>query len=182
MAAFAKRSDGLVVDLTPNLSFTNVIPWEVPPGNWTLMYMVEKRAEYYIDAIDPEATAEFLRIGYEPYLEALEQAGVEPGQMPGFYTDEPAMHYYVTAHDNPIVPWTRSMFGRFYARHGYDLRRRLPDLFFDVNPDSARVRHDFYTALSEFYADAFYRQIHEWCRARTCCSPATCSTRSGCAG
>src|SRR5213082_2753804 len=51
VAAFAKRSDGLVVDLTPNLSFTNVIPWEVPPGDWTLMYMVEKRAEYYIDAI-----------------------------------------------------------------------------------------------------------------------------------
>jgi hypothetical protein len=164
VAAFAKRSDGLVVDLTPNLSFTNVIPWEVPPGDWTLMYMVEKRAEYYIDAIDPEATAEFLRIGYEPYLEALERAGVEPGQMPGFYTDEPAMHYYVTAHDNPIVPWTRGMFRRFHERCGYDLRRRLPDLFFDISADSARVRHDFYTALSEFYADAFYRQIHEWCR------------------
>jgi hypothetical protein len=164
VAAFAKRSDGLVVDLTPNLSFTNVIPWEVPAGDWTLMYVVEKRAEYYIDAIDPEATAEFLRIGYQPYLEALERAGVKPGQMPGFYTDEPAMHYYVTAHDNPIVPWTRGMFRRFHERCGYDLRRRLPDLFFDISADSARVRYDFYTALSEFYADAFYRQIHDWCR------------------
>src|SRR4051794_1240398 len=166
VAAFAMGSDGQIVDLTPNLSFSNVIPWEVPPGDWTLMYIVEKRAEYYIDALDPEATAEFLRIGYEPYMEALDKAGVEPGQMPGFYTDEPAMHYFVTARDNAIVPWTKDMFRRFHERHGYDLRRRLPDLFFNVSGDSGRVRHDFYTALSEFYADAYYRQIHEWCRAR----------------
>src|ERR671931_1787937 len=55
------------------------------------------------------------------------------------------------------------MFRRFYRRTGYDLRRRLPDLFFDVSPDSARVRHDFYTAITDFYSDAYYRQIHDWC-------------------
>ena len=136
VAAFAKRSDGLVVDLTPNLSFTNVIPWEVPPGDWTLMYMVEKRAEYYIDAIDPEATAEFLRIGYEPYLEALERAGVEPGQMPGFYTDEPpctTTSRRTTTRSCPgrgdVPPLPRAL--RLH------LRRRLPDLFFDISADSA---------------------------------------------
>jgi hypothetical protein len=161
VAAFAIGSDGEVLDLTPNLSFTNVIPWEIPPGNWTLMYIVEKRAEYYIDALDPESTAEFLRLGYEPYAAALDP--LDPEQVPGFYTDEPAMHYFLTAQSNPIVPWTKDMFRRFYRRTGYDLRRRLPDLFFDVSPDSARVRHDFYTAITDFYSDAYYRQIHDWC-------------------
>ena len=56
------------------------------------------------------------------------------------------------------------MFRRFRERNGYDLRPRLPDLFFDVSPDSARIRHDFYTTLTAFYADAYYRQIHDWCR------------------
>jgi hypothetical protein len=163
VAAFALAEDGRVVDLTPNLSFENVIPWEVPPGNWRLMYMVEKRADYYIDALDPEATAEFLRIGYEPYVETVGHK--MPFPMVGFYTDEPAMHYYVTGADNPIVPWTRDMFGRFSERNGYNLRPRLPDLFFDVSPDSARIRHDFYTTLTAFYSDAYYRQIHEWCQA-----------------
>jgi hypothetical protein len=163
VAAFAlSRETREVRDLTRNLSFGNVIPFEAPPGNWTLMYFVEKRAEYYIDALDPEATAEFLRRGYEPYVERL--APLDTEQMPGFYTDEPAMHYYVTARDNPIVPWTKDMFRRFYEHCGYDLRRRLPDLFFDVGPDSARVRHDFYNAITDFYADAYYRQIHDWCR------------------
>src|SRR5512142_1439651 len=77
VAAFAVRTDAPagkapVIDLTPYLSFRDVIPWEAPEGNWRLMYMVEKRADYYIDAPDPESTREFLRYGYEPYLQAVQ--------------------------------------------------------------------------------------------------------------
>jgi hypothetical protein len=75
VAAFAIGGEGLVIDLTPNLSFEKVIPWQVPPGNWRILYIVEKLADYYIDAINPEATAEFLRLGYEPYLQALGDEG-----------------------------------------------------------------------------------------------------------
>lgn len=162
VGAFAVSKDGTVIDLTPNLSFTNVIPWEAPSGNWRLMYIVEKEADYYIDALNPEATAEFLRQGYDPYL----PPGVNKFQdnMLGFYTDEPAMHYFVTGGDNPIVPWTKDMFRRFEKRNGYNLRPRLPDLFFDIHPDSARIRNDFYNTLTEFYSDAYYRQIHDWCQ------------------
>ncbi len=162
VAAFAVGGDGRVIDLTPNLSFVDVIPWEAPAGNWRLMYIVEKEADYYVDALNPEATAEFLRIGYEPYAAA---AGASmPSEMLGFYTDEPAMHYYLPGGDNPIVPWTKHMFRRFQERNGYNLRARLPDLFFDVSPESGKVRYDFYSTLTDFYSDAYYRQIHEWCR------------------
>ncbi|HEX9595716.1 MAG TPA: glycosyl hydrolase, partial [Anaerolineales bacterium] len=163
VAAFALGSEGQVVDLTPYLSFVDVIPWEAPPGNWRLMYMVEKKADYYIDALNPEATAEFLRLGYTPYAEAVGHKFTT--QMLGFYTDEPAMHYYLTGGDNPIVPWTRGMFGRFQARNGYNLRPRLPHLFFDVDAESARVRFDFYNTLTEFYSQAYYQQIRTWCHA-----------------
>jgi hypothetical protein len=196
VAAFAIGGEGLVIDLTPNLSFEKVIPWQVPPGNWRILYIVEKLADYYIDAINPEATAEFLRLGYEPYLQALGDEGPRtkdqgprtegggstiegsneaptpppiphpPSPILGFYTDEPAMHYYVTGGDNPIVPWTKEMFSRFQQRNGYNLRPRLPDLFFEISPDSARVRYDFYSTLTELYSDAYYRQIHEWCQRR----------------
>lgn len=172
VAAFAISADGQVVDLTPNLSFENVIPWQAPPGNWRIAYVVEKRADYYIDALNPAATAEFLRVGYAPYLAALDDGRRTmdhetdgPPSLVGFYTDEPAMHYYLTGGDNPIVPWTRDMFRRFQERCGYNLRPRLADLFFDLSADSARVRYDFYSALTAFYSDAYYRQIHAWCRA-----------------
>ena len=164
VAAFAIPLDkpGEVIDLTPNLSFENVIPWEAPAGNWRLLYIVEKVADYYVDALNPEATTEFLRHGYDPYASAVD--GKMTSQMLGFYTDEPAMHYYLSGGDTPIVPWTKDMFRRFQQRNGYNLRPRLPDLFFDVRPDSARVRYDFYNTLTDFYSDAFYKQIHEWCQ------------------
>ena len=162
VAAFALGSNGQVIDLTPNLSFTNVIPWEAPPGSWRLTYIVEKEADYYIDALNPEATAEFLRIGYEPYTSAI--GDQMSSDTLGFYTDEPAMHYFLTGGDNAIVPWTKDMFRRFQVRNGYNLRPRLPDLFFDVSPDSAQVRYDFYNTLTDFYSEAYYRQIHAWCQ------------------
>src|SRR4051795_8199790 len=80
VAAFAISAEGEVVDLTPNLSFEKVLPWQVPPGDWRLLHIVEKRADYYIDALAPEATAEFLRIGYEPYARSVN------GHLAGFYT------------------------------------------------------------------------------------------------
>jgi hypothetical protein len=164
VAAFAIRLDGDrdVIDLTPNLSFRDVIPWEAPAGNWRLLYIVEKIADYYIDAMDPESTAEFLRLGYDPYASAVD--GKMSSQMLGFYTDEPAMHYYLSGAENPVVPWTKNMFRRFQERNGYNLRPRLPDLFFDISPDSARIRYDFYNTTTEFYSEAFYKQIHEWCQ------------------
>jgi hypothetical protein len=163
VAAFATGPDGRTIDLTPNLSFGKVVPWEVPAGPWRLSYVVEKRADYYIDAMDPESTGTFLRLGYAPYVDAL---GARADGLVGFYSDEPAMHYFLTAGDNAIVPWTKDMFARFTERNGYDLRPRLADLFFDVSPGSARVRYDYYSTTTELYGDAFYRQIHEWCRER----------------
>ena len=164
VAAFALGEDGTVVDLTPNLSFDKVVPWEVPPGTWRLSYVVQKRADYYIDAMDPESTRLFLELGYAPYLKA---AGNGDGSRPlvGFYSDEPAMHYYMSGGDNPVLPWTKDMFRRFRDRNGYDLRPRLIDLFFDVRPDSARVRHDYFNTTTDFYTNAYYRQLREWCNA-----------------
>jgi hypothetical protein len=166
VAVFAVGEDGQILDLTSNLSFEKVIPWEVPPGVWTLCYIVEKKAEYYIDALDPEATETFLQLGYDPYLKALGWNGARPEgkDLEGFYSDEPAMHYFLTAQDNAIIPWTKNMFRRFQERNGYNLRPRLIDLFFDFRPDAARTRYDFYNTTTAFYADAYYRQIHEWCQ------------------
>jgi alpha-L-rhamnosidase len=166
VAMFAVGEDGTVIDLTRNLSFKKVVPWEVPPGAWRLCYIVEKRADYYIDALDPEATATFLRLGYDPYVDALGNGSrdAEGRSFVGFYSDEPAMHYFLTAGDNPIIPWTKDMFRRFEERNGYDLRSKLLDLFFDLRPEGARTRHDFYNTTTAFYSDAYYRQIHDWCR------------------
>jgi hypothetical protein len=149
------------IDLTQNLSFERVIPWEAPPGKWRLLYFLQKEVPYYIDTLNPESTQRFIEITHDRYKQAV---GQEFGKtVPGFYTDEPAMHYYHVGIDNYVIPWTAQMFKIFREKRGYDLRPWLPALYLDMGPKTARVRFDFWRTLTEQYAETYYGQIREWC-------------------
>lgn len=152
-----------VIDLTPNISFEKIVPWEAPPGKWVLMYFLEKEIDYYIDTLNPEATRKFIELTHEGYRKSV---GSEFGKVvPGFYTDEPAMHYYQVGMDNFIIPWSSRMFKIFQERAGYRLKPYLPALYTDMGPTTARVRYDFWKALSDQYDEGYYRQLSEWCSA-----------------
>ncbi|MEW6652547.1 MAG: glycosyl hydrolase [Bacteroidota bacterium] len=152
-----------LLDLTPNLSFNAVIPWEAPEGNWRLLYFLEKEIDYYIDALNPASTKKFLEETHEKYKTAV---GKDFGTIvPGFYTDEPAMHYYHVGMANQIIPWTKQMFKIFRDKRGYDLKPYLPALFFDMGEQTSKIRYDFWRTLTEQYSESYYKQIREWCES-----------------
>ncbi|HEX2963734.1 MAG TPA: glycosyl hydrolase [Ignavibacteriales bacterium] len=167
IAAFACSADeyknGIkeLIDLTPNLSFNKVIPWEAPAGKWKLLYFLEKEVPYYIDALNPESTNRFIELTHDRYKNAV---GKDFGTIvPGFYTDEPAMHYYQVGVDNYVVPWSSQMFKIFRQRRGYDLRPYLPALYVNMGEVTSKIRYDFWRTLSEQYTDSYYRRLREWC-------------------
>jgi hypothetical protein len=150
-----------LIDLTPNLSFDKVIPWEAPKGKWRLLYFLEKEANYYIDTMNPESTNRFIEITHEGYKNAV---GEDFGSViPGFYTDEPAMHYYHAGKDNYVIPWTSQMFKIFREKRGYDLKPHLPALYLDMGEKTASIRYDFWRTLTEQYAETYYKRIRDWC-------------------
>lgn len=150
-----------LIDLTPNLSFNAVIPWEAPAGKWRLLYFLEKEIDYYIDALNPESTAKFIEVTHEKYKKAVgKDFG---GTVPGFYTDEPAMHYYHMGLDNLVIPWTSKMFKIFRQRRGYDLKPYLPALYTTMGEITAKIRYDFWRTLTEQYSESYYKQIRDWC-------------------
>ncbi len=150
-----------LIDLTPNLSFNAVIPWEAPEGNWRLLYFLEKEIDYYIDALNPESTKRFLEMTHDKYKNAV---GKDFGKIvPGFFTDEPAMHYYHVGLDNLVIPWSSQMFKIFRKRRGYDLKPYLPALYASMGKITAKIRFDFWRTLTEQYSDSYYKQIREWC-------------------
>lgn len=150
-----------LIDLTPNLSFEKVIPWEAPPGKWKLLYFLEKEIDYYIDVLNPEATERFIELTHERYKQAIGQDF--GGIVPGFYTDEPAMHYYHVGIDNYVVPWSSQMFKIFRARRGYDLKPYLPALYASVGEKTAQIRYDFWRTLTEQYNQTYYKRLRDWC-------------------
>ncbi len=152
------------IDLTQNLSFERVIPWEAPAGKWRLLYFLEKEIPYYIDALNPESTNRFIELTHDRYQAAV---GKEFGSVvPGFYTDEPAMHYYHVGIDNHVIPWTGQMFKIFRERRGYDLRPFLPALYANMGPRTAHIRYDFWRTLTEQYTETYYKRLHDWCEER----------------
>jgi hypothetical protein len=152
-----------LIDLTPNLSFNAVIPWEAPAGKWRLLYFLEKEIDYYIDALNPESTAAFINSTHNKYKKAV---GKDFGKVvPGFYTDEPAMHYYHMGLDNLVIPWTSKMFKIFRERRGYDLKPYLPALYTSMGEITSKIRYDFWRTLTEQYSESYYKQIRDWCDA-----------------
>lgn len=150
------------VNLLPNLAFDKVISWEAPKGPWKLCYFIERQTSWYADVLNPEAPKRFIEKTHQKYRDHIQ--GDFPQNLRGFYTDEPAMHYFEAGADNFIIPWSRQMFKIFYDENGYDLKKRLPQLFFDIGEDFHKVRYDFWSCLSKQYERSYYKQIHDWCQ------------------
>ncbi len=152
------------VDLMQSLAFDKVITWEAPPGPWRLMYFIERRANWYADVLNEEATDKFLALTHERYKRELSANGPIANSIHGFYTDEPAMHYFEVAKDNYILPWSSRMQAIFKEHNGYDLLRHLPKLFYDFGGDTQQFRYDFFSALTKQYEKSYYKKIEDWCR------------------
>ena len=114
----------------------------------------------YLDTMKPDAVRKFIEVTHEVYKQAV---GEEFGKtIPGIFTDEPNFGHFRT--------WgaeggqTTGLDDEFRRRFGYDLLDHLPELFLDVDGQVAsRARHDYRRLTTELYADAFSRQIGQWC-------------------
>jgi hypothetical protein len=120
----------------------------------------------YLDTLNPEAVAEFIRVTHEAYRR---RCGTDfGGVIPGIFTDEPYYGYAEVprrgTEPGASVPWTDRLPVVFRRRYGYDLLGRLPAVFFDVAGQPVNpVRYHFYDCLTHLFVEAFARQIGEWC-------------------
>ncbi|MDD4888432.1 MAG: glycosyl hydrolase [Phycisphaerae bacterium] len=118
----------------------------------------------YLDAMNPAAVRKFIEVTHEAYKRAV---GEEFGKtIPGIFTDEPNFGHFRTwgTEGGLTVPWTTRLDAEFRKRFGYDLLDHLPELFLDVEGATASsARHDYRRLTTELYAEAFSRQIGEWC-------------------
>ena len=105
------------------------------------------------DALNAEATADFLRDVHEQYRKVL---GAEFGRtVLGVMGDEPSF---------PGVPYTPGIFDQFKRRKGYDVEPHLADLFQQQPTEAARrIRADYWDVWSSLYRDNFFRPQVDWC-------------------
>jgi hypothetical protein len=113
---------------------------------------------FYVDTLDAEVTAEFLREVYEPYAQRFQ---ADFGQaMPGFFTDEPQV-------SRNGIPWSFVLPDRYRQRYGEELLPLLPGLFLEQGP-WRRTRYRFWHLVQELFVTAFTEPIYRWCSRHGC--------------
>ncbi len=111
----------------------------------------------YLDTLNPEAVAAFLRHTYDAYAR---EVGEEFGKaVPGIFTDEP--HYGKFFQPNKL-PFTERLPEEFEKTYGYPLVEALPALFFDT-PDATAHRYRFHRLLTQMFVQSFGKQLYDWC-------------------
>ena len=60
--------------------------------------------------------------------------------------------------------WTGDFLDEFRTRRGYDLKRHLPALAFDLGPQTAAMRQDWGRTLTELYNERFLVPMQDWAR------------------
>ncbi|MCK5806467.1 MAG: hypothetical protein KAI66_26785, partial [Lentisphaeria bacterium] len=170
LAAFTARVDGSIASeikrlkhgekirhLTDDLTVLAFREEPMPCSSWYNGYT-------YLDTMDREAVAEFIRVTHEAYRR---ECGNDFGRtVPGIFTDEPnySHNFEDHAHLDVSVPWTRRFRTTFRERYGYDIVNHLPEVFFDVDGVAfSKARYQFYDCATYLFVDAFSRQVGEWC-------------------
>lgn len=159
-----------------------VLKTDVRQGDWRLVAFVENRlydgthapittGQPYLNVLDPDAVKRFIELTHERYYA---NCGDEFGKtIKAFFTDEPSLQggfLVAEAQPYPALSWYHGLPEIFKARNGYDIRKALPALFNDGEEDTVRYRCDWYSTLSQQIADAYFKQIREWCKAHNVAS------------
>ncbi|MFO7947174.1 MAG: glycosyl hydrolase [Armatimonadota bacterium] len=118
----------------------------------------------YLDTMNPDAVAEFIRVTHEAYAERY---GDDFGSLiPSIFTDEPSLgaQVYRVSDDHRQVPWTGRIPQEFSARFGYDLLDHLPEITYQVaDSPFSRPRQHYHRLIGELFVEAFTQQIGQWC-------------------
>ena len=122
----------------------------------------------YIDTMNREATEAFLKSTHEKYAK---KCGDRLGKsIKGIFTDEPhrgaVLDGFSMYRDDGAfcVPYTQKLFDEFEMRFGYDLKERLPELFFQVDGERiSQVKWHYIELLQQLFIENFAIPCKTWC-------------------
>ena len=157
-----KDSLGLVTETTP--------PVFIPPGElWKperadiTAYLYRISTGGYVDLLNPETTARFIKLTHEAYRSVLNDY---IGKNVFFtFTDEPNAPNLAP---EKSITWTPGMEKLYQERFGVPVFDKLSSLFLkpgkDISESAAHARINFYDLWTDRFRQAYFDPIRDWCR------------------
>ncbi len=107
---------------------------------------------YYVDTMDKKVIAKFIETAYQPYYEKYQN------RIEGFFTDEPQI-------SRNGIPWSFVFEEEYQKRYGENLLESLEELYLPIG-NFEKTRVQFWKMVTELFAEAYMKQIYEWCNER----------------
>ncbi len=106
---------------------------------------------FYVDTLDGEVIADFIKEIYEPYYEKY------GSRFDGFFTDEPQI-------SRAGIPWSFILPAEYEKAYGEPIYDHLIELFV-ARGDYKTTRMRFWKLVTELFSKNFMKQIYDWCVA-----------------
>jgi len=134
------------------------------PGGYSVRQFSDDNGSYRhvnVDVCDKQVIDCFIEITHERYYERYKR--YFGNLMPAIFTDEPNFSLDI----KNALPWTRDFGAKFREKYGYDLLEHVGELF-AVSDGAAvsKVRYDYWELISALFAEAYSKNIYDWCDAR----------------
>lgn len=124
-----------------------------------LMYAATFTSNDYIDILNSDTVAEFIRTTHDEYDRKVGDCFCD-GRLCGFFTDEPQ---YALCRN----PWSSVIEDEFYREYGYSITDNIPALLIGRDGHEG-IRFDFWRLISRLYTDSFAKQVYNWCNEHDC--------------
>ncbi|MBP5639450.1 MAG: hypothetical protein J6X55_08220, partial [Victivallales bacterium] len=115
-------------------------------------YLINK---YYVDNLDANIVAEFIRVTHRHYYETLPKEIL--AHLKGIFTDEPQLSR------NGLL-WSLVIEREYKKEYERELLEELPALGMEF-PGCEAVRVRFWRLCAKLFRDSFMKQIRDWCDA-----------------
>ena len=123
--------------------------------------------ETYVDTLNPKAIKRFIEITHETYKRAI---GDEFGKtVPAIFTDEPQFSHkqtlpFAESEDDVTLPWTADFDDTYIKAYGFDIKEKLPELFWELpNGEISVARYYYHDHICERFTAAFSDTCGKWC-------------------
>ncbi len=135
-----------------------ILSWEVPEGNWKIMYFPMVKDSYHkafpvVDYLDTTAVRHMINLTYDVYKKRFGSYFGNIIKMT-FFDDVGFWRHPRT--------WTGKFNEKFEELHGFDPKPFYPAMWYNIGPETEAVRFAFYHTRAELLAEGFPKLVGEW--------------------
>lgn len=157
-----------LIDLTNHVD-QNRLDWQIPAGQWRVMIFRQKytgqqnsttenfiRRQWVVDHFNPQAVR-----NYCDYLGGVLYQAF--GEEFGKTVDSMFCDSFEISVPPDTIHWSNALLEQFQTYKGYDLRRYLPAIWWDIGELTPKVRYDVNDFLCWVGLEATFMPFINWC-------------------